>query len=96
MKDFITPDIIDKCIDIVKKGEYDFDKFTIPVAENAPCSLTQAWFPVIIDMALQNLKRNARVTPLDVFCEWGTEKPTRPADNIIPIPIFQSRKEQFS
>lgn len=96
--DYITPDIVDKCIEIVKKGDYNFDKFVMPVAENAPCTVTQALFPMILDMALQTLKRQARVKPLETFIELPELKrsPKNRDKEIVPIPIFVDRKDQFS
>ena len=98
MKDYITPEIIDKCIEILKKGDYDLDRFVMNVAENAPCSITQADFPLILDMALQLLKRQARINPLETFVEFDVFKrtPKNRDKSIIPIPIFQNRKDQFS
>lgn len=95
MKDFITPEMIDKCIEIVKDASYDGDKFTFEVAGHAPCSLTMILYPDIIDLALTLLKRQARLVPLDTFVEIK-ENPRKTRDKkILPIPLFQDRKDQF-
>ena len=98
MKDYITPEIIDKCIEIVKKGDYDLDRFVMNVAENAPCSITQADFPLILDKALQLLKRQSRINPLETFVEFAELKRSKKNRDklIVPIPIFADRKDQFS
>jgi len=96
MKDFITPEMIDKCIEIIKDASYDGNKYTFEVAAHAPCSLTSIVFPEIIDLALVLLKRQSRLVPLETFVEIK-ENPRKTRDKkIIPIPIFQDRKEQFS
>lgn len=59
MKEVITPEMIAKCQQILKQGEYDFDKFTVEVGPMAPCSVVQGLFPDILDMALEHLKRKA-------------------------------------
>lgn len=88
--------MVDKCIEIVKDAYFDGDKYTFEVAGHAPCTTTSIIFPEIIDLALTLLKRQARLAPLDTFVEVK-ENPKKTRDKkIIPIPIFQNRKEQFS
>lgn len=96
MKDFITPEMVDKCIEITKDAQYDGDKYTFEVAGHAPCSLTSIIFPEIIDLALTVLKRQAKLKPLDIFVEIKTNPKHIRDKSLIPIPIFQDRKEQFS
>ena len=96
MKDLITPEMIEKCIEITKNAEYDGDKYTFQVAAHAPCSMTSILFPEIIDLALIILKRQARLRPLDTFVEIKQNPRATRDKKIIPITIFQDRKEQFS
>lgn len=59
MNKIITPKMIEKCQEILKKGDYDLDKLVLEVASRAPCSVVQGLFPEILDMALEHLKRKA-------------------------------------
>lgn len=89
--------MIEKCIEIVKDGDYDFATFKMHVAEHVPCSITQADFSLILDMALKNLKQKARNAPLETFIEFDFDKKKKKVPkNVVPITIFQDRKEQFS
>ena len=55
----------------MKLGTYDCNKFEIEVASLAPCSVVQALFPAILDMALEHLKRKASHS----LVEWIEKEP---------------------
>ena len=59
MKETITKEMIEKCQEIIRNSEYDFDIFKAEVGPMAPCSVTQSLFPEILDLALQHLKLKA-------------------------------------
>lgn len=95
MKETITPDMIAKCQEIIKKGDYDFDKFTMEVGPMAPCSVVQGLFPDILDMALEHLKRKASHSLVEWMQEepktnnkgWSTEKGGAYLKNT-PLPVY--------
>jgi len=94
----ITPQMIAKCQEIMKSGLYDGNKFEVEVGPFAACTVTQALFPEILDMALEHLKRKASHSLVEwieqpISAEW---KRKQRDEKLVPIPIFQSRKEQFS
>lgn len=66
MKDFITPEMIEKCIQITKDAKYNDDKYTCDVSAYSSCRVL---FPDIIELALVILKRQARLQPLEIFVE---------------------------
>lgn len=65
-----TPEMIETVQKILKHHlEFDGNEFKLELrdtGEIAPCSLTQAFFPEIIDMALEHLKRKASYS----LVEW--------------------------
>jgi len=69
-----TPEMIDIVQKIIKKASYDGDKFEVSLydsGEVAPCTVTQTFFPDIIDMALEHLKRKASYS----LVEWVDKVP---------------------
>ena len=87
--------MIEICQKAMKAGFYDGDKFTVEIGPFAPCSITQMLFPEILDMALEHLKRKTSYSLVE-YDQVIEKTPKNRDKKIIPLPIFQSRKEQFS
>jgi len=67
MKDTITPEMVHAVQKILKHASFDGQRYAVDifeVEEITPCSLTQALFPEIIDLALEHLKRKASTSLL--------------------------------
>ena len=75
MKETITPDIINAVQKILKHcATFDGQTYNVDIFDSdeiAPCSLTQAFFPEIIDMALEHFKRKASHS----LVEWIEKEP---------------------
>jgi len=70
-KETITPQMIAKCQEIMRSGQYDGNEFSVEVGPFAACTITQGLFPEILDMALEHLKRKASHT----LVEWVPIQP---------------------
>lgn len=69
-----TAEMIDTVQKVMKDAYFDGEEYKVNIFNTnnvAPCSLTQMFFPQIIDMALELLKRKASISLL----EWVEKKP---------------------
>ena len=79
MRDTITHEMIDTVQKILKEAKYDYDKFEVSIHDTgkvSPCSITQALFPEIIDLALEHLKRKASISLVEWISEDDIQKPS--------------------
>jgi len=67
MKEEITTGMIEKVMEALKSADYDGNTLKIEIGPVAPCSITQAFMPDIIDMALKELHLKSKTRKLDVF-----------------------------
>lgn len=76
MKDTITYEMVNAVQQVCKHADFDGEKYTLNIFDYdrngiVPCSLTQALFPMIIDLALEHLKRKTSTS----LVEWITSVP---------------------
>lgn len=98
MKETITPDMVETVQKILKHcAQFDGEEYKVNIFDSnevAPCSLTQAFFPEIIDMALEHFKRKVSYSLVEWIEEepktnnygWSKEKGTYLKNR--PLPLF--------
>lgn len=59
MRETIPKEVIEKVQEICKHAIYDGNEYHVETGPYAPCSITSAWFPEVIDLALEHLKLKA-------------------------------------
>lgn len=75
MKSQITPEMVNAVQKILKEcAQFDGEKLECNIFDGnsiSPCSMTQALFPEIIDLALEHFKRKCSIS----LTEWIDQEP---------------------
>lgn len=69
----LNKEMLDKIEDCLKHAQYDGDKLVMEIGPFAPCSITQAFMPQILDLGLKALR--VKVQCGDIILDSESDKP---------------------